>query len=238
MIRIAICDDEKECIDEVQKLLDKFLSKNFDYTFLTFNSGQDLLSNYDKNFPIDILFMDVMMEGLNGIETVKILKKQQPQCIVFFVTYHNSFIPEMFRLDAFQFLQKPINEKDFRIDLKRAIDLHVHCHKHLEVKTKEYVSKIPITKVIYVSVHNKHINIITTNKTYFHNGNIAEYDAKLKGYGFAHCHKSFLINLNYVKHIGLKDLELKGVTELIPVSRNYKSNFLKQFNNFNFGTKI
>ena len=87
----------------------------------------------------------------------------------------------MFRLDAFQFLQKPINEKDFRIDLKRAIDLHVHCHKHLEVKTKEYVSKIPITKVIYVSVHNKHINIITTNKTYFHNGNIAEYDAKLKG---------------------------------------------------------
>ena len=50
MIRIAICDDEKECIDEVQKLLDKFLSKNFDYTFLTFNSGQDLLSHYDKNF--------------------------------------------------------------------------------------------------------------------------------------------------------------------------------------------
>ena len=85
--------------------------RKIEVTLLSFFDAEKLLNFTEKP---DILFLDIEMNGINGIETGKIIKQKNPNCIIFFVTSHNNYITDIFRLDSFQFLQKPINHEQNR----------------------------------------------------------------------------------------------------------------------------
>ncbi len=237
VIRVAVCDDEQVCIDNVCSLLEKYFPENFACDVACYRSGEEFLHAAETH-PADIIFMDIELAQLNGIETIRQLRKMRHGSIVFFVTGHTSYITEIFRLGSFQFLRKPINEEDFAKDIKRAVQLYRRNHYKLEVKTEGEVRHIAVGDIIFIEVYRKQVKIVTRDGELSHYGNISSYEKRLSGFGFVKSHKSFLVNLKYVAAVDAENIRLSCGDKVVPVSRSYRHEFMSELNRYNAGKLI
>lgn len=229
MLNIAICDDEIDYVNSTADAVMKILSE-YEVDISTYTSGIDLINNSTKR--IDILFIDIEMPGLNGIETIRKLRVINPSIIVFILTNYTNYMTDVFRVGTFQFLKKPLRVDDLKYDLLRAVELYKHEHHKIKIKENDNIRLIDISKIRYLEVYQKELKFRLLKEEIIIRGKIAEYEEILQMYGFAKNHKSFLINMAYIKRIGQNELELEGVNELIPLSRNYKDTLLSAFNKY------
>lgn len=237
VINISICDDDKNITDEIHNLIKKHFPKNIDYQVSIYYSGEELIEK-SNDTQIDILFIDIEMGEISGIQTVKYLREYNSNCIVFFVTSYNNYITDLFRLQSFQFLQKPINEKDFVIDLNRAIEEYNKNHSFIEIKHNNTIKKVQIGEILYIEVYQKEIKIKTFDDVIYHRGKIIDYEQKLSSYHFAKSHKSFIINLKYIVEIKQNSVMLKSLSHSIPLGRKYRNLIINEYNKYNMGKCI
>ena len=107
---IALCDDEKVDLIKERELLENVLSSisyNIKWEIDMFTSSKDMLKS-EKIY--NLVFLDVEMEGLNGIETAEALHKMSPSILIFFVTHHEDYMDEALNKHAFRFWTKPISK--------------------------------------------------------------------------------------------------------------------------------
>lgn len=236
MIRIAVCDDEQPCLDELCALLQKHFPAEHPYALQTYRSAEELLCAAAEA-PPDIVFMDVELPDLSGVETVARLKESADP-IVFFVTAHNTYIQDIFRLHSFQFLPKPVDEEDFRLDLARAVRQYVRDHTRLEVRAGGAVHRLSVGDVRCIEVNRKEVRLHTAGGVLSHYGSIAAYEQKLADHPFAKPHKSYLVNLRHVSAIGADFVLLDGMAERVPLSRKFRAGFLRAFNRYGAGERL
>lgn len=237
MINLAICDDEVIYINEITDLIQNNIFNNMQYSIKSFKSGEELL-DYVKNSIIDILFLDIEMKNLNGIETAKELKKYLPDCIIFFVTSYNNYITDVFRLNSFQFLQKPINHVDFKYDFNRALEKYKVDHTFIDVKANGFLRNISINEIYYIEVITREIRIHLKDEVVIHTGKISIYEEKLKMFGFAKTHKSYLVNLSKIECIENDSINFKRIEDNVPIGRKFKKEFMNEYHKYMIGRCI
>lgn len=115
MIRIAIVDDEKVIREQIKKLIEK---KQAESIIDTYSSGEELLMN-EKCY--DIVFLDIQMNGMNGIDTARALRQKTEDNVLIFITGVKEYVFDAFDVAAFHYLIKPIQESKFRIVYDRAV---------------------------------------------------------------------------------------------------------------------
>lgn len=117
MINVAICDDEKYILDKIEKLVFNFFHrKNVEITVSQFGSGEELLR---CNNDIDILFLDIQMDGIDGMETARKLRSQNYKGYLIFITVLKEMVFQSFEVQAYDYLIKPINEECFEKTMGR-----------------------------------------------------------------------------------------------------------------------
>jgi len=232
MIKILICDDEQIYIDEIETLIKEFFPKNEEYSLLKETSGEGALSLFSSGYIPDIVFMDIEMDGANGLETVKEIKQQRPQCIIFFVTSHSNYIADIFRLGTFQFLQKPMNKEDFEIDLNRAVKAYRNNHMKMEIKSKNEIREIEYSEIRYVEVFLHDVKIHLEDEEIVQRGKISDFEKALIGRGFVKTHKSYLVNISYIQKITYNSVILDNEKFNVPLSRNYRNSFFEEWSRY------
>lgn len=235
MIKVAICGKLKTAM-----LIGRYLHRNFTentvYSVTYFFAGEEAVLNNEFNF--DIIFAEIDLSCLKGIETVKRIRKIAPSGVLFVIPVNNApALTDVLKLGVFKILSKSFDEEKFKQDMLTAVKLHEDNNSRLIIKAKGNIVNLNIQNIILITVHMKKIVIITVSGRISCNGAINKFSEKLSGKGFAHCHKSFLVNLNYVKIIGAKELKLEGCDDFVPVSRGFRSNFIKQYE-IHFADKI
>lgn len=146
MLNICICDDQIEYINEIKSILIDTII-NYEYIIDTYLSGEELLSNCKNN--IDILFIDIEMKELNGIDTVKELKKKNPNLIIFYCTLYDKFLTEIFRLGTFQFVKKPINKEELQKDIIRSLEYYNKIHFVLNIDINHEIIYQEVSQIKY-----------------------------------------------------------------------------------------
>ena len=228
-MKIAICDDNLNIVDEVKNLLDEYaLSKNLSLDISTFNNGQAVLES-DERFNIAIL--DVEMPGCNGIELGKILREKNRHIVLMYITSHKKYLDEALNLNAARFFEKPIDSKRFYDGLDNAL-------KRIDNTTikfflKEYNASVRINAndIIYVEIEpigHRKTKVVTEEKTYISSNKIAFWGEHLISSLFVKTHKSYIINMEYITKYENNTLQLDGKYN-IPISRNYQSSVHKAF---------
>ena len=227
-MNIAICDDEIN----IRKSLINFLSNYFkekllQVDFHEFDDGNQLLN--ENNF-FDIVFIDIEMPNLNGIDTSRQLKKQHPNTIIFIVTAFSSYLDDAFDVGAYRFIEKPIDI----VRLYRSLDsaLLSMSNKNISFTCKDNQSIIiPKNSIIYCENYNRKTKIITTNGEFLSKDKINVWKARLSELNFYSPHNSYIVNFNYIKSFCNKSLILSHINQEIEISISAKrqQEFRKKF---------
>ncbi len=228
-MKIAICDDNLNIVDEVKNLLDEYaLSKNLSLDISAFDNGQAVLES-DERFNIAIL--DVEMPGCNGIELGKILREKNHHMVLMYITSHKKYLDEALNLNAARFFEKPIDSKRFYDGLDNALKRIDNTTIKFFLKEDNASVRINANDIIYVEIEpigHRKTKVVTEEKTYISSNKIAFWEEHLISSLFVKTHKSYIINMEYITKYENNTLQLDGKYN-IPISRNYQSSVHKAF---------
>ena len=236
-MRIGVCDDDEVFRAEVSCYIKPYQDNNKQITVCEFASGEDLVSAYANNRQFDILFLDILMNDLSGVQTAEIIRKTDKNVIIIFITNYSGYVPETFRVGAFQFLMKPVRQGDFAKEFERATELHRINHYKYLVKQKDKTYILEISKINYIESSGRHILVVTENNELDCVGKISDEEKKLAGYNFVKCHQGYLVNAGYIKLIESNKVHLTTGKE-IPLSRHFRTRVKTAFGNYILGCTI
>lgn len=196
-MRIVICDDDPVCTDQLKKYIgDYFKRYNLKCpTIVTYHSGDELLKDTGEK---DILFLDIEMPGVNGIHTGNILKKKNPNIIIFIITSYTEYLDEAMRFHVFRYLSKPIDKQRLYRNLQDALQLYHSANTKVAIKTKQDIYAVLTADIICVEAQNRLVTVHTINRDYASIQNMEFWINVLPKNCFFQTHRSFIVNFAHV----------------------------------------
>lgn len=231
ILNIAICDDNTEHINILEKYL--FEISNIKIECDVYQSGESLVNAYKNNIErYDVVFLDMEMEELNGIETANLIREFDEHIIIIFVTSYTEYMRDSFKCAPFRFLVKPIDAAELETvfyDMCKKLSKQRKVFAFSENKTKV---RLYCDDIIYCESQDHWIWIHTKDDEYKICRPLSELLEQLDSGLFCRVHKSFIVNFLYIKSIKENDAILYHCDKLIPISRSYKKDVLKEYTNF------
>ena len=198
MIYIAICDDEKHMSAHIRSCVsDFFRKKNRETSLRMFSSGEELLS---YNGQIDILFLDIQMKGMDGMETARKLRADQFRGFLVFITVLKEMVFQSFEVQAYDYLVKPVDKKQFEKTMERLYASMQNAREDSLLVQKGYEGRIiPKDEIVFCEVIDRKIYLnLASGDVVDYYERIENLEAKLDN-RFYRCHRSYLINLKHLK---------------------------------------
>lgn len=223
-VKIVICDDDCIELEKCKKAVEEFIiSKQTKQliTVDTFINGNDLLCYITKHGGFDLFILDVIMPGMNGIELATEIRQTNKDCKIIFLTSSDEFAVNSYKVNAFYYLLKPFSGDELKSLLSKALDeMKEEKSDSIIVKEKGKLSRVQIHTIEYVESMKHTIFFHLHNKEVIScYGTLNEFnDILLSHKQFIKCHKSFIVNMNYVISISSKDFVLDDKT-LVPISK-------------------
>ncbi len=230
-MKICICDDDCFTVREIRGLLEPFQTEAESFNISDFSCGEDLIEFYKSGGSFDIVFIDIEMKGMNGIEAAETIREFAPETIIIFVSSHSSYIFDAFRIEALHFLVKPIKEKEFAEVFTRAMKKYTAVNASVFLKWESVRNKISINKISYVEGYRRHLTVHTAEGVFESVGKISEIYEILKPHGFVRVHQGFIVNMNYIKNFNTTEIELTDGSK-VAVSVRKKQEALKAYDIF------
>ncbi|EGT4206663.1 LytR/AlgR family response regulator transcription factor [Clostridioides difficile] len=225
MYRIVICEDDITQIAFLRECILKSLEGiSSQIEVFEFNSGEELLETNLEG--IDIFFLDIKMLQLTGIDVAKIIRETNDTSEIIFITSIVDYIQEGYKVRAYRYLLKPIDFGDLNESILSCIsDIIKKRENFMLIENKGIINKILINSIMYIEVRKKVLTIHTKNDTYYTKNSMDKIELELEKYNFFRCHKSYLINLEYIQFICKNTVVIND--EDIPVSK-YRMSDLKK----------
>lgn len=234
MIRVAIVEDEKSASDKLSEYIERYsVEKNIQTSVVKFGNAVDFLSEYNSIF--DVVFMDIEMPMMNGMDAAHQLRNVDKSVCLIFITNMTQYAVKGYEVDAIGYIVKPIDYFAFSVYFDKAIRHTSNKHSaEIIVKTDEYVKRFFVNDLYYIEVSGHYVVYHTTSGNYRELGQINKLEAILPKGDFFRCHNCFLVNLKYATEIR-KNFVKVGNDE-VEISRRRRKEFLLALNDY-FGRK-
>lgn len=188
--------------------------------------------------PVDLIFLDIQMPGLTGIDFLKSLKNP-PQVIV--TTAYREYAHEGFELDVVDYLLKPISLDRFLKAVakvkfeKQSFDIVPGTEKaggsaYLFVHSDKKMIKIPLKEIIYAESQKDNLQIVTDSRTILIRRKISDVEEELSFKGFIRIHRAFLVPIDKIQSWSATEIEIGGKS--FPIGRTYKNEVLKKLQEY------
>ena len=230
-MKVVIVEDETKVIDIYFAYLKKFQKDNkVKIDVSTYTDGNELLSNYNND--VDVVFLDIGLPTDNGLTIAEKIRKIDPSVIIVFVTNLSQFAIDGYKVNALDFLLKPICYEDFEIEMKKIMrNLQRKEKNYLVLTLKGTVHKVLYSTITYIEIIHHDIVLHTTNNEYKYRGSLKQIENSLNSDLFVRCNNCYIVNLMYVNKINKDSVILDDGANLL-ISRNKKKYFLDRFTLF------
>lgn len=230
-MKICICDDDLHIHEEIKQFIGEFFAETDMPEILCCNSGEELLSLYSESKEYDIIFLDIEMAEINGIETAQEIRKFSPDAIIIFVSSHKNYVFDAFRCEALHFLVKPIDKAEFEDVFNRAMNKYRSTRNFLPLQWQNTRMNIRTSDILYVEGYRRHLKIHTANESFEASGNITAAYEKLREHGFLLIHQGYIVNMQYIKRFNATDVVLENGAEVMMSARR-RADALLVYNSF------
>jgi DNA-binding LytR/AlgR family response regulator len=226
MITVVICDDEQPFVNKMKDYLKRYsLETEQEIRTREFADGQALINAYHTDFRI--IFMDIKMPKLDGIETAKKIRAMDSNVIIIFITSLIKHVFAGYNVNAANYLIKPLDYRRFRLEMDKAVARAATIKEgYISVKNDDGFFKIYLTSLKYIETYERKTMIHTTKDNIISYKKMQEHEKDLVDYPFVRCHNSYIVNLEYIdKIVGYEITLMSG--ETIPISKQKKKELLQ-----------
>lgn len=202
MLKIAICDDDITIVEQIRQYLEDAARKTNRYLdIVEFYSGVTLVEATSEKGRFDIIYLDIEMDIMNGINTALKIREKDINVLLIYVSSHEGYYQQLFDVEPFRFIKKPVDKQNFQ-------DIFFKAARRLDMKVRDFhfqynksIVKIPLKEIMYFVSERRTINIHTEDKiyTYYDKLDSVEDTVKNEGIVFIRVHKSYLVNYQYIK---------------------------------------
>lgn len=221
MLQLAVCDDEKVFRSDLRKILGTELELcGIDYHISEFASGEELIAGLGKA-DCQILFLDIEMKGIDGVETARRLRETKQQLEIIFVTSYADFVFQGYEVRALNYILKPYEPEKIAAVLHTALEaLDVEAEKYYVIDQRGGSIRVPLSSVKYFSSDRRTVHAVTTDREYTFYEKLSDLETELPG-TFVRIHNRYLVHLKYLEEVRQNTAVVDG--EELPVSRSCKS---------------
>ena len=227
MIRIAIVEDSEETRLELQRMISEYgKEKEMHFLFSLFSNGVNFISDYTPQY--DLVFMDIDMPLLNGLETAKLLRKLDSDVGLVFVTNLGKYAIAGYDVGAIGFIVKPLNYAALSVKLQRILTkVREEAEPFLTVSSRSGLIKVALSDIYYISVDGRYVILHTKTGDIEDHKSMKQMEKELESHDFIRCDNSSMVNLKYISEINAQGAIVNG--RLIPCSRNGRKALLDAF---------
>ena len=231
-LNIAVCEDESISLKINCTYIEELSRKyRINANIVGFTSGEAILE-YAKKEEIDIVFMDIDMKGLNGIQTASMMLKKNPRLITIFITGHKEFAYDAFNVEAFSFIIKPIDPERLERIFKKAVlqvnDLTYRKQRAPFIITEDNLKKkINQASIVYIERIDTQSVIVTKSSKHYVYETITSLSERLEG-NFIRINQGIIVNLEEIAQLKKNELLLKSGEEF-PIGRTYAKEVKRRY---------
>ena len=222
-MNIAVVDDEKVIMEQINGLVRKQMPDCYLESYAT---GEGLLEA-GKRF--DIVFLDIQMDGMNGIETARRLRKKQDDIVLIFVTGNREYVFDALDLYAFHYLLKPVDENKFRGVLERAAGEVAKKKEKRGLFIKKRNLTLDQADILYIESRAKKVEIHTAGSK-----DIIEIYATMEelegqlGEDFYRCHRAYIVNMTHITEYDNDSITITNGDKIYLTKKKY-GDFVKAY---------
>lgn len=190
-------------------------------TIDTFRNGFELLAHIETQGNYDLIILDILMPGMNGIEVASVIRRADENCKIVFLSISAEFAVTSYKVGAYFYLLKPVVNSDLTALLNRVLNLMIKEQLHsLVIKEKNRTTRILISNIDYIeSIRHNIVFHLHDQRKITSYGTLNNYlSILLADSNFVQCHRSFVVNMNGVVSITTRDFVMANQT-LVPISK-------------------
>ena len=232
MLKVAVVDDDKTALSISKGAIEQFLSdRNVVFSLDAFSSP-DAFILMAKDEKYQLVLLDIDMEGKDGIEVGKIIKEDNPQVDIVYLSQREDLVFDTLFLHPFSFIRKSKILQDFPSVMELYLDTHsaMNSSSHqLVVTSKTGVININIDEIMYIEGNKNYQSIFLNNNSSFDvRLSMGELEEKLRSKGFIRIHKGYLVNYLYIRKIVKADVILTN-NKILPLASKRKEEIMEQY---------
>lgn len=236
MIHIAICDDESGITEQLKGILADYQAQTAEVlSYDVFDSGEALLK---ANKKYDIIFLDIYMQGIDGLETARRIRKEDIVVEIIYLTSYGGLTKEALSVHAFEYLEKPIKKADIFFQLDEVIARIIHRRNSVEpgghmIELDEGRNKIRLSAgdIYYFERRDRKVRVVTKKGDFYVYEPLTAIQRSLSTSDFVLSHQSFLVNINYLKDY-VKDEIVMTNNDVVPLAQKRSSEFKQVMREF------
>ena len=198
MLRLAVCDDRTDDRERLCRLLEEYgKHNNLELTIEQWSTGEDFLLAFAPG-RYQILFLDIYMKQINGVETARILREQDESCAIVFVTTSPEHAVDGFDVNALHYLLKPITAAQLEAVFQRLKRLQKKEPPYITVRSQRLDVRCNVSEILFAEIYDKLCLIHTKTNTIQTYTPLDEIERQVPDKLFLRCHRSYLVNMSYI----------------------------------------
>jgi len=227
IVNCLLIDDEELALD----ILELYLGRMDGFEVAGRCTNTQDATRFMENHSVDLLFLDIQMPKLNGMEWIKNLPKPPK---VIFCTAFDRFAVESYEVNAIDYLLKPVSFERFEMAAQKAAELisleqqQNVIEEYITVRSDRKQYKIAVNEILYVQGLSNYYKIVTKDKKIVTYGSLTSLENDLPASQFIRIHHSYLVSIVKIESISSNSIILNGQT--LPIGRNYRSSVEALYN--------
>lgn len=223
-INIAICDDELIVCGQLERYITDILTaKEIEFNIDVFMSG-DTLCNALNSKSYDLIFQDIELPGINGVEVGSFIRNvlNNNTLQIVYISAVQSYAMALFESRPLNFLVKPLDIKTIRKVLEAFLNLFCDTENFFTFKINGHFHKLPLSDILYFESRKRKVTVVTRNNSYEFYDSLKNIEQQISSAYFVTIHQSVLVNFNHVTFFEYDNVTMSDGT-VLPVSQSRRS---------------
>ena len=218
-MKIAVCEDKASDSAKLCAYINDYCQQNcYDGQIVAFDTGEALLDAFSPG-AFDLIFLDIIMPGLSGTDVAQKIRETDRDCLLVFITTSKDYMAEGFSVQARGYVVKPLEQKNMdpvMHALRREFD---NNSRMIEIPVSGETIMVSIADLFYAEVYGKYAMLHMKRGKLTTRLPLDELETRLGGTPFLRCHRSYIINMNYVDDMRAGDFLMRN-GDIVPMRKN------------------
>lgn len=221
MVSIAVCDDELlDCLDLSAKIRTLMEEMHISCSIRQFRSGAELIKCLHQ---FDIIFLDILMEGMDGMETARRCRELAFDKKLVFFSSSRQYVFDAYDVEAFHYLVKPVGVEKLKHVLRRAAEKELQgCQDYIVAGSSRQRRKVFLEHILYFEIKGRQVDVHEGGGVFTYYEQMGVLEKRLQDKGFFRCHKSYLVNLMHVEGYNRQEAILDSGERVVIARRRYE----------------